>query len=67
MNDAIALGSSLQKLSTIASELYGTEVTADLCNGFEIEFRENDERGYIDDYSTIRIEDILNRIDRTND
>ena len=52
------LSKSLEILSSVASELYGEELHADLCSGEEIEFRRL-KNGHIDDYDTLRIEDIM--------
>ena len=57
----IKLSIALQKLSEIASELYGENLTADICGGGEIEFR-TDLNGYPDAMSCIRLEDILEKI-----
>ena len=52
------LSFALGHLSSIASEIYGEELQADLCNGDEIEFRRIDEHGFVDDFDCIRIEDL---------
>lgn len=49
----------LQKLSKIATEIYGKVLIADICEGNEIEFRMLDNNGYVNDYSTILIEEII--------
>ena len=60
VNDAAnELTAALENLSRLATTIYGEELTADFCNGYEIEFRHNDVRGYVDDDCTIRIEDLL--------
>ena len=51
------LSMKLQILASIASEIYGEELSADLCEGSEIEFRRDG-----DAFDTIRLEDILNRL-----
>lgn len=52
---------ALEKLSVIASDLYGQELVANICNGWEIEFRtEYDPDGFKS--ISIRIEDIIERI-----
>ena len=51
------LSSAIGHLSSIASEIYGEELQADLCGGGEIEFRRYDKHG-ADDFDTIRIEDL---------
>lgn len=54
------LRGALEKLSAIASDLYGQELKADICNGSEIEFRiESDPDGFHSIY--LRIEDIIER------
>ena len=51
---------ALEKLSIIASNLYGEELLANICNGSEIEFRtESDPDGL--DSTSLRIEDIVER------
>ena len=51
---------ALEKLSVIASDLYGEELVANICNGSEIEFRtESDPDGL--DSTSLRIEDIIER------
>lgn len=52
------LSSALGQLSSIASEIYGEELQADLCGGGEIEFRRYDKHGVADDFDNIRIEDL---------
>ena len=58
LDASTALSSALGRLSSIASEIYGEELQADLCGGWEIEFRRNDEQGVVDDFDCIRIEDL---------
>ena len=53
------LGIDMQKLSKLASEIYGVELNADLCVGSEIEFRRLGEDGFVDADSTILIEEII--------
>lgn len=48
-----------QKLSAIVSEYYGKNICADVCNGFEVEFRTIDENGDCDDFTHLTIDDIL--------
>ena len=48
------LESELQELGRIASEYYGQDLRADICNGDEIEFRPIDE-----DLVCLKIEDII--------
>ena len=57
MKAEAALSTKLQVLANVASEIYGEELSADLCAGSEIEFRRND-----DAFDTIRLEDILGRL-----
>jgi len=52
-----ALSMRLQFLANIASEIYGEELTADLCEGSEIEFRREG-----DAFDVVRLEDILSRL-----
>ena len=52
----------MQQLSCIATEIYGEELRADICNGGEIEFRTLDKDGYVDADSVILIEDIMDRL-----
>lgn len=51
------LSMKLQILASIASEIYGEELSADLCEGSEIEFRRDG-----DAFDTIRLEDILGKL-----
>ena len=53
-----SLQSALEVLGCLASEVYGSELRADICNGYEIEFRQI-ENDIIDDFGVIRIEDLL--------
>ena len=56
--DAISHAESeAQILSCLVSEALGKEITADICDGNEIEFRIEDE-----DYSTIVIDDIIKEL-----
>lgn len=55
------LSGALGALGEIASELYGENLHADLCGGGEIEFRHEDEFGYVDDMDCVRVEDIISR------
>lgn len=63
MND---LDLAVQALSRAASEAVGTELHADVCSGDEIEFRLTDENGLGDPETCIRIEDIMEMIDKRN-
>ena len=54
------LSVQMQELSRLASEEYGQDLQADICNGNEIEFRIVEENGSPDDFWTIRIEEVLN-------
>lgn len=51
----------LQKISALATEATGTELTAFLCNGGELEFRKT-RNDISDSNSCIRLEEILNKI-----
>ena len=53
------LSVELQVLSSVASDIYGDELYADLCSGSEIEFRRNGGDGYVDSTDCIRLEYIL--------
>lgn len=57
---------AVQALSRVASEAVGTELHADVCSGDEIEFRLTDENGLGDPDTCIRIEDIMEMIDKRN-
>lgn len=59
LNDKLSL--KLQELSTIASEIYGQQLNADICSGSEIEFRISVYDVLSDDESCIRIEDIIEK------
>lgn len=59
---AAELTGALEKLSSMASEVLGYDVRADLCGGGEIEFRTVDGCGYVDDYCCIRMEEVLNKL-----
>ena len=52
---------ALQHLSTIASDLYGEVLTAELTGDGEIEFRLNDEFEMSDPNTCIRIEEIIDK------
>lgn len=51
----------LGQLSVIASEIYGEELTADLCNGAEIEFRTAGNPDGLNDIA-LRMEDVLAKL-----
>lgn len=51
---------ALEKLSAIASDLYGEELLANICNGSEIEFRTEYDPDGLHSIS-LRIEDIIER------
>lgn len=51
---------ALEKLSVIASDLYGETLAANMCNGGEIEFRTEDDPDGLESTS-LRIEDIIER------
>ena len=61
--DCISLNNKLEckmgKLALLATEIYGEELVADICSGHEIEFRRLDDNDFVDDGSTILIEDII--------
>ena len=51
---------ALGTLGRMASEALGREVQADTCNGGEIEFRRiTCGEGFVDDFDTKRLEDVL--------
>lgn len=52
----------LEELSVMASEIYGEELDADLCNGGEIEFRTKDNPDGLNDIA-LRIEDVIAKLD----
>ena len=56
------LSIALQELSLIASEIYGEELQADLCDGAEIEFRRKNINGYFDSMDCVTLEDIKNKL-----
>lgn len=58
LNASAQLNAALGKLSSVASEIYGEKLIADLCGGGEIEYRTVDSNGYIDDFVNLRLEDI---------
>lgn len=58
------LSIKLGRLSNLATDVLGFDVRADLCSGGEIEFRCVDDRGYVDDFSTIRMEDVIRKIEK---
>ena len=53
------LSGALALLSEAASEYTGMDLQADLCGGGEIEFRQIDGDGCVDDFSTLRQEDLF--------
>ena len=55
---ASKLQARLEELSTLATEYYGEELTADFCSGYEIEFRTTDNPDGLNGYS-LRLEDII--------
>lgn len=58
------LSGRLLALSSLASQALGYPVHADICSGGEIEFRRCDENGFnADDFSTIRMEEVLGRLE----
>ena len=56
------LSLALSNLSSVATEIYGEDLQADICGGSEIEFRRRDESGYFDAFDCVRIEDIEKRL-----
>lgn len=54
---------ALEKLSIIASDLYGEELVANICNGGEIEFRTGYDPDGLDSTS-LRFEDIIERAEQ---
>ena len=52
---------SMGELGRLATEIYGEELVAEMCAGNEIEFRRIDDNGFVDAYSTILIEDIIEK------
>lgn len=52
----------LEELSILASEAYGEDLHADLCNGGEIEFRTSDDPDGLNGDSCIRLEDVIDRL-----
>ena len=56
------LTAELEKLSSVATDILGYDVVADICNGSEIEFRTTNDRGFVDDFSCIRLEDVINKL-----
>lgn len=56
---SVDLTSKLQILANVVSERLGYDVIADLCNGYEIEFRRIMGDGVPDDDSCILLEEIL--------
>lgn len=53
------LDCQMQELGRIATYIYGKKLRADICAGCEIEFRTEDEYGFVDANRTILIEEIL--------
>ena len=62
LSTAAELSEKLGKLSRLATDVLGFNVQADLCGGGEIEFRCEDDRGYVDAFSTIRMEEIIDNL-----
>lgn len=52
----------LEDLSILASEAYGEDLVANLCNGGEIEFRTSNDPDGLNSDCFIRIEDLINRL-----
>lgn len=64
LTTAAQLSYKLGRLSNLATDALGFNVQADLCGGGEIEFRCVDDRGYVDAFSTITMEDIIRKIEK---
>ena len=47
------LSGALAQLSDIATEIYGEDLQADICEGSEIEFRRRGDDGYFDSFDCI--------------
>ena len=58
LNALEELEARLDELSLLASEAYGEDLTAALCNGAEIEFRTSDDLDGLNS-TAIRLEDII--------
>lgn len=56
------LSLELSNLSSIATEIYGEDLQADLCGGSEIEFRRRGDDGYFDALDCVRLEEIEKRL-----
>lgn len=57
-----SLMSALEALASMASEVLGYEVVADICNGEEIEFRTVMNDSVANDDVAIRMEDIIEKL-----
>lgn len=55
------LSNALGELGNLVSSIYDEEITADLCNGGEIEFH-RPSFGYDDNEIAIRIEDVIAKL-----
>lgn len=64
---SIKLSNALQRLGRDASRILGYEVTAEICAGDEIEFRRVMDDGLSDSMSCIRIEEIIEQINKTTE
>lgn len=56
------LSLALSNLSSVATEIYGEDLQADLCGGSEIEFRRRGDDGYFDALDCVRLEEIEERL-----
>lgn len=61
-NYSNSLTSALEVLASMASEVLGYEVVADICNGNEIEFRTIINDSVANNDVAIRIEDIIDKL-----
>lgn len=62
-----SLTGELEKLGNIASKILGFEVIADICGGEEIEFREVGKGGYVNDFTCLRMEDVITKLKSTEE
>ena len=60
----IAHANALGNLGKIASKILGFEIIADNCSCNEIEFRKVLSDGVVDSFSTIRLEEIIDIINK---
>lgn len=62
INAIATLNSATDALGIVASKFTGVDLRADVCNGYEIEFRTRDDKGEWDAFSCIRLDDIINDV-----